>query len=503
MTNFDKLFEKVLSLIVLLGASMLTVPISLMLFTYESTVIFDGAYTIMPIFAVSSTFLGFFVQSIFSKMIGKRASNDGYADHGAGIISGFSIGHAIIPIIIFAITAIIMFAPVDSYFENLYLTRHMEYYSPVYGIFVSALFFVAAVLGCVIWFYPMERLTNITVLVTASVLFYAEVFFATLLVAPLFSTGLSVLSSSTVTSIIGVPFVIFTVCLLIVFSQNNLQRKFRGSVVTVITPSARMYNLFLVFCIILILVVMCLLVYVILSGLYIIGYSIVFLIAYRLFYNKQAQENGYFEAEYFASEQGEVIRNNNAMTPENQYLLAIFFLLILTAAALFLLARTGYLKKIIQRVRTWFLDLIHSFLVGRDIFKNATDKTPSEEIYNYKDEKKRLQNAAVKDFEDLANQTDTYRMFMSRLSRLKSYDEQLCYAYAVLLKMYKKINITLKTSDTPREVEAKVTRSVTEQEICRITDDFERIRYAEEEVSDAEASSILTNICDVVKRYMY
>lgn len=503
MTNFDKIFEKLLNLIVLLGASMLTVPISLMLFTYESTVIFDGAYTIMPIFAVASTFLGYFVQWLFSKLMGKRASSDGYADQGAGIVSGFSIGHAIIPIIIFVLAAVIMFAPADSYLENMYLSGHMEYYSPVYGIFVSALFLVASVLGCVIWFYPIERLTSMTVLITAGVLFYAEVFFATLLVAPLFSMGLSVLNSSTVTNIIGLPFVIFSICLLIVFNQNNLQKKFRGSVVAVITPSARMYNLFLVFCILLILVVMCFLVYVILSGLYIIGYSIIFLIAYRTFYNQQAQENEYFDAEYFASEEGAALIKNNAMSPDSQYLLAMFILLILTAVALFILARTGHLKKIVERVRAWFRDLIYSFMIGRDIFRNATDKTPTEELYNYKDEKKRLQNAAVKDFDELANQTDNYRAFMSRLSRLKSYDEQLCYAYAVLLKMYKKINISLKTSDTPREVEDKVRRSVTEQEISRITNDFERIRYAEEQVSDSEASAILTNICDVVKRYMY
>lgn len=503
MTKFDNWFDKVLNLVVLFGASMLTVPISMMMFTYESTVIFEDAYTVMPIFAVTSTFFGYCIQSLYSKITGKRASKDGFSDYGAGVISGFNLGNAIVPIIVFVILAILLFFPIDTYFENMYLADRMSYYNPVYGIFASVLFCVASILGCVIWFYPIERLANMTILVIAGVLFYAEMFFTTLLAAPLFSMGLNVLNQSSVTSIIGPPFIIFTVCLLIVFNQNNLQRKFQGSVVSVVTPSARMYNLFLVFIILLMLVLMVLVVYVLLSGLYIILYAIGFIALYNMFYGRKESNTQSIEAEYFGSEHAGNRFQRDIMSTENQYVLAIFFLLIITAAALLILSKTGYLRKLVERVREWFRDFIHSFLVGRDIFKNAGDKSFSEEIYNYKDEKKQLQNASINDFNDLANQTETYKMFMMRLSRLKDYNEQLCFAYAVLLKMYKRININLKISDTPRQIEDKVRRSVSEVEIKKITADFERIRYAEEEVSDSEASAILTNICEAVKRYMY
>ena len=44
-------------------------------------------------------------------------------------------------------------------------------------------------------------------------------------------------------------------------------------------------------------------------------------------------------------------------------------------------------------------------------------------------------------------------------------NEQLCYAYVMLIRMYKKMNIPLKLSDTPREMEKKVSRALTENEI--------------------------------------
>ena len=70
-------------------------------------------------------------------------------------------------------------------------------------------------------------------------------------------------------------------------------------------------------------------------------------------------------------------------------------------------------------------------------------------------------------------------------------------------KLYKQMNIPLKHSDTPREVEKKVFRALSEAEISKITADFESIRYAEHEPEDAEAAAILSNICGAVKRYMY
>ena len=55
-----------------------------------------------------------------------------------------------------------------------------------------------------------------------------------------------------------------------------------------------------------------------------------------------------------------------------------------------------------------------------------------------------LFDAAIKDYIEMAADTDSYRTFLQRLGKMKNYEQQLCYAYAVLLVMYKRININLK-----------------------------------------------------------
>jgi len=502
MQKNERLFHNILSFIVLFASSMLSVPVALMMFTNQTRTVFTEAERIMPVFAVFSVFFGYAAMYIFAKMTGKVNSEDGYAVPGKDTLTHFHVKHTIIPFALFAGISILLFFLASAVFQVLYNTGHMEYISEVYSIEVSLIFFFSAVLGCVVWFYPMERLTNTTVLITAGVIFYAEMFFATLIVAPLFEMGFGVLTHPTVTGLIGPPFIFFTVCILVIFNQSNMQRKFRGSVVAVITPSARVYNLFIIAMVLLILIAAVGLMYVVIGGISIILYAIFFVIAYKLFYGK-TQDPYELNADYVDSEAVSGEFQRKVMSPENQYLLALFFLIALTAVALVILAKTGKLKELIIRIKNWFRDLLESFRIGFDIFKNAPDGMGETEMYNYKDEKKLLQNAAVRDYIGMAEDTDSYKAFTQRLGKLKSYDAQLCYAYAVLLVMYKRINISLKYSDTPREVEGKVRRSIPSSEIEKITSDFERIRYAEIEVSDEEAGVILQNICGVIKRYMY
>ncbi len=505
MKTYDTFFSKIFSLISLIAISMMMVPLTLML----TGQLFPGDPWVCVVFAVLSTFLGYGIQSLCARSAGKRASTDGFSDAGEGVIGGFSFTAAAPALLIIAVTAVAGYFLFDWLiqfrfsFGNIIYQGNVLSYTPVYTIMATLAYLTAVTGGCVIWFYPMERLANVYFLVTCCVLFYAELFFATLMMAPLFSAGFSVLSDPALIPTIGIPFFVFTICMLLIFNQSNLQTRYRGSVVSVITPSARFYNMGLVMVMILCVLITAILCYIALSGVWLIIRMILFIVAFRWFYGKEQDYGSGQVYDYVDSDEAGQMMQRNVMSPENQYLIAMFALLLLTAAALYIGARTGYLQKLMARIREWLRDLLDTFRIGRDILKNAPDGRESDEIYNYKDEKKLIQNAAIRDFQEMAASTDTYKLFMLRLQRLKSYEEQLCYAYAVLLKMYKKLNISLHTSDTPREVEGKVVRTLPESEIREITADFERIRYAEAELSDSEAASVLNRICGVVKRYMF
>lgn len=505
MKTYETFFERIFSLVSLIAIAMMMVPLSLMLVGQ----LFPGESWIVVIFAVFNTFIGYGIQTLMAKSAGKRPSRDGFSDMTEGTVGGFSFGNASAALFLIAVSAVIGYFLFDFLiqfrfsFGNIIYQGNVLAYTPVYTIMATLAYLTAAVGGCVIWFYPMERLANIYFLVTCCVLFYAELFFSTLMIAPLFSAGFSVFYDASLIMTIGVPFLVFTVCMLLIFNQSNLQTRYRGSVVSVITPSARFYNMGLVMLMMLFVLVMTVICYIGLSGILLIFRMILFIVAFRWFYGKDQTNDYNMNYDYVDSDEAGQMMQRNVMSPENQYLIAMFALLVLTAAALYIGARTGYLQKLVTRFREWLRDLLDTFRIGRDIFRGADSGLESNEIYNYKDEKKQLQNAAIRDFNAMAASTDTYKLFMLRLQRLKTYEEQLCYAYAVLLKMYKKLNISLRISDTPREVEGKVVRTLPESEIRDITADFERIRYAEAELSDSEAAGVLNRICGVVKRYMF
>lgn len=504
MKTYETFFERIFSLVSLIAISMMMVPLFIML----TGQLFPGNPWICVVFAVFCTFLGYGIQTFCAKSRKQRASKDGFSDAGEGVVGGFSFTAASASLLVIAATTVAGYFLFDWLiqlrfsFGNIVYQGNVLAYTPVYTIMASLAYLTASVGGCVIWFYPMERLANVYFLVTCCVLFYAELFFSTLMIAPLFSAGFSVFADSSLIFSIGVPFFVFTVCMLLIFNQSNLQTRYRGSVVSVITPSARFYNMGLVMVMILLVLLTGVLCYIALSGIWLIIRMILFIVAFRWFYGREYSTDGTVY-DYVDSDEAGQMMQRNVMSPENQYLIAVFALLVLTAAALYIGARTGYLQKLMARFREWLRDLLDTFRIGRDIFKGAPDGRESDEVYNYKDEKKLIQNAAIRDFQAMAATTDSYKLFMTRLQRLKTYEEQLCYAYAVLLKMYKKLNISLHASDTPREVEGKVVRTLPESEIRDITADFERIRYAEEQLSDSEAASVLNRICGVVKRYMF
>ncbi len=502
MKTYETFFERIFSLVSLIAISMMMVPLTLMLIGQ----LFPGDPWVCVVFAVLCTFLGYGIQALCAKSTGKRASRDGFSDAGEGVVGGFSFSNASAALLIIAVTVIAGYFLFDWLIQFRFSFGNINYqgnvlaYTPVYTIMATLAYLVAVTGGCVIWFYPMERLANVYFLVTCCVLFYAELFFSTLMIAPLFSAGFSVLADPSLIFTIGMPFFVFTVCMLLIFNQSNLQTRYRGSVVSVITPSARFYNMGLVVVMILLVLLAAVICYVAIAGITLLIRMILFIIAFRWFYGRDYDDGSSRIYEYVDSDEAGQMMQRNVMSPENQYLIAVFFLFVLTAAALYIGARTGYLQKLVERFKAWLRDILDTIRIGRDIMGNIDEYS---EVYNYKDEKKQIQNAAIRDFQAMAESTDTYKLFMLRLQRLKSYEDQLCYAYAVLLKMYKKLNISLHASDTPREVEGKVVRTLPESEIRDITADFERIRYAEAQLSDSEAASVLNRICGVVKRYMF
>ncbi len=488
--NLSKIFDRVFNLVSLIAVAMMMIPLSLMLLDGR----FPGSSLFLPAFAVFSTVLGYVIQNTVSKAAHKTASRDGFGSLKEGILAGFSIKYAGIPITVVLVLSIPVLFLFDGYMQSICDAGIIDYTTILYAIFFAVIFFVSALCGCIIWFYPLERLANVYILLASASIFFIEFALALVTSQPGTNTVL----------ILGLAFAVFLICMMVVFNQNNLQQKYRGSVVSVMTPEARMYNLFLVFLLLLFMLAVFAVMYVFLSGVYLLARIVLYYIIYKIFYGYTNPESQYDEYAYLEGDEAADLFMKNAMMDQgDRILLSYFFAGGLTLAAVIVGLRTGVLQKAWRTVKEWLSDFFSTIFIGSDIFRSAFDPNEQDTLYNYKDEKKKLQNANIRDFEGLADSTDNYKLFLQRLGRLKTYDEQLCYAYVMLIRMYKKMNINLKLSDTPREMEKKIARTLTPEEIEQITRDFESIRYAETEKTDEEAAAILNNLCTTIKRYLF
>lgn len=488
--NLNSFFHRIFNLVSLIAVAMMMIPLALMLLNGT----FPHSATILSTIAVLSTVFGYAVQNIVCKAMHKTASSDGFGSQQEGILEGFSLKYANVPITLSVLLAVPVYFIHNAVMQALVDAGIISYTTPIYAILMAVIFLTASISGCAIWFYPLERLANIYILLASSAVFFIEFALTLLTSQP---------GSNTIT-VLGLAFAVYLICMMIIFNQNSLQQKYRGSVVSVMTPASRMYNLFLVFMLFLCTLGVFAVTYVMLSGLYLLGKIILIYVMYKFFYGVTNPESEYSEYAYLEGDEAADLFMKNAMMDDgDRILLSYFFAGILTLAAVIVGLRTGVLQKAWKAVKAWVIDFFSTIFIGSGIFKSSFDPNTAGGMYNYKDEKKKLQTADIGDFAGLADSTDTYKLFLQRLGKLKTYDEQLCYAYVMLIRMYKKMNIPLKLSDTPREMEKKVSRALTEDEIRQITIDFESIHYAEVQKSDAEAAAILNNLCATIKRYLY
>ena len=469
-----KFIDHVLGLVSLIGASMLTVPLSILLLGTA----FPLSYVFVPLLAVVFSFVGFFLQSVNAKLQNKRKSLDGFSSVKEGIVAGFKPIYAAVPILLILVLGVPVTLAFDSLTRAMFNYGMTFRYDVIYTVFFALIYLLSSVIGVVMWFY-----------LGGAAIFYVESFF------------LAIYADFYPRFLIAVPIVIFTLCVLLVFNQSNLQKQYRGSVVSVMTPSSRLYNVFHVFVLFLAFLAVAYVVYILLSGMWIILKSVLYVLLFRLFHTSTVGELE--EYDYVDSDEAMAQFKRDVVSNENINIIAVFIFVVAIGLVLYFGIKKGFLVKLFVRIRDWIREVISVYLIGREIFKNSFDPNEVDELNNYKDEKKRIQNAAIRDYDAMADATEDYKTFIRELGRLRDYDSQLCYAYSVLLKMYKKMNIALKQSDTPRQVEKKVERAVEKADIERITADFEKVRYAEAHVSDSEAAEILGNICAEVKRYMY
>ncbi|MGN1347104.1 MAG: hypothetical protein ACI4V1_09980, partial [Eubacteriales bacterium] len=338
----NKLFDRIFHLVALTAVAMMTVPFALMLLDGK----FPDSSVLLPAIAVLSTFFGYAVQNAVAKAAHKKASRDGYGSLQEGILEGFSLKYAGIPLTLFLLFSAAVLFLFDAYMQALCDAHIIAYTNIIYGILMAVIVFVSAAAGCMIWFYPIERLANVYILLGSAAIFFIEFALALLTSQPGMNTVF----------ILGLAFAVYLVCMMVIFNQNSLQQKYRGSVVSVMTPAARMYNLFLVFLLLLCLLAVFAVTYVVLSGLYLLGRLLLYYVLFRAFYGYTNPASEYSDYAVLDGEEAAAMFMKGAMSEDERILLSYFFVGTLTLIAVLVALRLGILQKAYRAVKTWIID---------------------------------------------------------------------------------------------------------------------------------------------------
>jgi len=446
-----------------------------------------------PAAVLAAVLIGFGLQSLYARVTGNGSmalkSIYTYEDD----YVRFESAHAIVPIAICVVLAVVVSNLTRNYLDYVAMLNPADYYDDesIVPFMVALVTFVCMFLGNVIWFFPPHYLARPRVffpcLAVMAIQFAASVYGIT---AP---QGVWLICASG-----------FFIGAFILLNQTQILKTFRGSVVSIITPRVRFFNLRLVAVIMVIAIFLYFFLAVVFTGLSIIVKGMFFFILYSTFEETIlfGEEQYYESTEQATAFAKAVFGRNYQDATQNQLLFAIFILVIVMGFLLLMLRKKIYFNKIFAKFDAWFANIMAFFSLSYDL----NMKVPKRGRFtNYRDEENKLQNAKISEY-NKTHPADGYKDFRIQLAKLKTYDEKIGYSYKTLITVYQKTHIKVKNSDTPRQAEVKIKYGAETPEINEITEALEQVKYAGVDISKQDkqkAEEILEKISTIIKRYMY
>lgn len=473
----------------------------ILLFTGAVCVITPGVYSLVRFFIPASwaaftlpavTLLllaGWLMQALYSAIThNERVGSGSYSYETAE--RPFRTSRAIVPLIV----AVVIAAASRYIFDRaLYAAgeaRLIDYDEfsalPYFGAIIV---FVVMMLGIIMWFYPVERLATIKTFLPCMAIMLIEYVFS------LYGdAGMSNLSAACLAAFVSIS--------VILMNQTYILKTFHGSVVSVITPRARLFNILLVALFIVGALAMMGLLYILLFG---ITTIIRILLFYMIYSAKLDEEYGegmryYDEADLEVNFSKVVYGQRNSAGSEVMF--GIFAVVAVVLLFFLVFGRTTFVRSIIEWFKRWIAELIEFLSNSRYFMKRSSPK--EELLVSYKDEEIKRQYAAIRSYEENIPEAKNYKDFLNKLAKCRTYGEKLGFAYRTLITLYRKMNVPIKRSDTPREIAVKVHNAVESgRSIDEITRVFELVSYAETDPSDHEAGTVLETLCSIIKKYTY
>ena len=432
-------------------------------------------FTLLPMFA------GLAMQAFYGKVLHIRRERP--SDPNERGIRFFSPKNALLPIVLSAILSFLAYPAVDRYLYRISIEKELFNYDPnslipLLGVLAV---FLPLLAGIIVWFYPYDRIIS-----------YHTIF----PFLAVFLIGFIVNFSSQ--GFITVCFIFFLLCAVLILNQSYIIGLVDRAKVGAATTSFRLYNMALV--IVLLLAVAVILLFVISA---VVGLTVLFrtLLYFALASIFRDESTSYYKAETVAEAANrEIFSNILGMSSQrgNQLYFAIFCVTVAALIVFFLLIRRVNLIKILGSFFSALYNAVLNILANLFRFNTRSAREDWSGL-DYRDDEKKLeppvQTGAAAVHTGIRR---TYRDFSHRLNSLKTDAQKLAYAYSTLVSFWYGYNLTVRPSDTPREIRDKVRLRMEWEPIEQVTREFEAVKYAED---PSLAVTVLNEMCSMIRKY--
>lgn len=392
--------------------------------------------------------LGYLMQYLCSLLFGfkREAASKAYESD----VKHFKLFRAVIPMAL----SLLVVALYSSMLTGIVGNMSIDDSTKNALVLVAPLGAASSIGGCVIWFYPTERVVSEkTAIIGACIIFISYVFFGTL---GIYVRALLIL------------LVLYLFCMAITLSYINMTRNHIGTVVSFINRKSSRYSFFSALIFLSICGACFLVTATIVSGIVVLFRSFLYFIL------NSGTSNDRGELEQISSTGRYnlfVYGNTNPGKNLAFYFFIIFIICSIAGIIYFALHKNKEFKAFLAKVKEFFSNF---FAMIRAIFGARVDFGYSEVNTSYMDTERRVQSKIISSKRKYKI-PKTYKSFCDKLESIEDDNEKIIYSYVTLVEVSRAGRNKLKVSDTPREIAKKLKRDEKYKGIESITEVFEII----------------------------
>ena len=416
--------------------------------------------------------LGYFVQYVCSLLFGfKRvAASKAYESD----VKHFKLHQAIIPSAVVIGIVILYSTRISGVIENVGISDTIKNALVV----VAPLGVAAGIGGCVIWFYPTERVVSEkTTIIGACIIFISYVFFGTL--------GIYV------RALIWI-LILYVFCAALTLSYTNMTRNYMGTVVSFINKKSRKYSftssaVFLSICLACFAVTAT-----ITAGIVVLFKSLLFFILY----SGTESNRGELGDVSNTGRYNMFVYGDTRPTSSLAFYFFILFVIAMVCGIIYFALRKNrefraFLKKI-KKLLAEFFEML------RNLFRGNVDFGYKVACVNYVDTEKKIQPKIITSKKKYKI-PKTYKGFCEKLGQIEGHADKIIYSYVTLIELSRRGHNKIKKSDTPREMAHKLKKDPKYRDIEKITEAFEIIEYARADIDPNDARFVIDTMQNIIR----